>query len=40
MADKLEGCLRYEELNPGTRAVLTFPMGNQIKVLADVPAAS
>src|SRR5215471_3688498 len=23
MADKLEGCLRYEGLNPGTRAVLT-----------------
>ena len=40
MADKLEGCLRYEELNPGTRAVLTFPIGNQIKALSNVPAAS
>ena len=40
MADKLEGCLRYEGLNPGTRAVLTFPIGNEIKALANVPAAS
>ena len=40
MADKLEGCLRYEELNPGTRAILTFPIGNQIKALTNVPAAS
>ena len=39
MADKLEGCLRYEGLNPGTRAVLTFPIGDQIKALANVPAA-
>ena len=33
MADKLEGGLRYEKLNPGTRATLTFPIGNQIRVL-------
>ena len=40
MADKLEGCLRYEKLNPGTRAVLTFPIGNQIRVLETAPVAS
>lgn len=33
MADKLDGCLRYDKLNPGTRAVLTFPAGNQIRVV-------
>jgi hypothetical protein len=40
MADKLEGCLRYEQLHPGTRAILTFPIGSQIRVLERVPAAS
>ena len=35
MADKLEGCLHYEKLSPGTRAILAFPMGNQIRVLGS-----
>ncbi len=40
MADKLEGSLVYEDLNPGTRAILKFPIGNQIKVVGSAPAAS
>ena len=40
MADKIEGCVRYEKLNPGTRAVLTFPIGTQFRVLGMMPAAS
>jgi two-component sensor histidine kinase len=32
MADKLEGSLRYEMLNPGTRATLTIPTGRHTKV--------
>jgi two-component sensor histidine kinase/CheY-like chemotaxis protein len=34
MADKLEGSLRYEALNPGTRAILTIPTGEHTKVQA------
>ncbi len=33
MADKLDGSLRYENLTPGTRAILTFPIGNQMRVV-------
>ena len=32
MADKLEGTLRYEMLEPGTRAILTFPAGDHIRI--------
>ena len=37
MADKLEGELRYERLTPGTRAILTFPLSDQIRV-SEAPA--
>jgi len=40
MADKLDGCLRYEKLNPGTRAILTFPVGDQIKVVEKARATA
>jgi two-component sensor histidine kinase len=34
MAEKLNGSFRYEPLHPGTRAILTFPAGNDIRVLS------
>ncbi len=40
MADKLEGCLRYEPLSPGTRAILSFPIGNQIRMPGSAAASS
>jgi two-component sensor histidine kinase len=38
MAEKLEGALRYEKLSPGRRAVLTFPVGDHIRVLESEKA--
>jgi two-component sensor histidine kinase len=35
MADKLEGSLRFEEANPGTRAILTFPIGPRIRAIPN-----
>jgi two-component sensor histidine kinase len=40
MADKLEGSLRYESLSPGTRAVLTIPMGGHVEVQAGPPSTN
>ncbi|MBT3072106.1 response regulator [Rhodomicrobium sp. Az07] len=40
MAEKLEGALRYEKLSPGTRAVLTFPLGEHVRVLQSEAALS
>jgi two-component sensor histidine kinase len=34
MADKLNGSFRYEPMERGTRAILTFPAGNDIQVLS------
>ncbi len=39
MAEKLEGSLHYEKLSPGTRAVLTFPIGGHIRATSP-PASS
>ncbi len=38
MADKLEGALRYETLSPGTRAIMTFPINDHIRVLESSAA--
>jgi two-component sensor histidine kinase len=32
MADKLDGALSYDSLKPGTRAVLTFPMKDDVRI--------
>jgi two-component sensor histidine kinase len=34
MADKLSGTFRYEPMDRGTRAILTFPAGDDIEVLS------
>jgi len=38
MAEKLDGALRYEMLSPGIRAVLTFPIGQHIRILSGETA--
>lgn len=40
MADKLDGNLHYEKLDPGTRAILTFPAGHHVRLLMTAPAVS
>jgi two-component sensor histidine kinase/ActR/RegA family two-component response regulator len=37
MADKIDGTLRYEKLKSGTRAVMTFPFREDIRLLAAEP---
>lgn len=32
MAEKLHGCLRYEGCRPGTRAIVTFPSGEDVRL--------
>jgi two-component sensor histidine kinase len=34
MADKLNGSFRYEAMDRGTRATMTFPVGNDVQVLS------
>ncbi len=38
MAEKLDGSIRYEKLTPGTRAILTFPAGDHVRVLGSSPS--
>ncbi len=37
MADKLSGALHYEPRQHGTRAILTFPAGEDVRLLPDKP---
>lgn len=37
MAEKLHGSLHYERKRPGTRAVFTFPLGEDVRVLPGEP---
>ncbi|MGO9544030.1 MAG: sensor histidine kinase [Rhodomicrobium sp.] len=37
MSEKLYGCIHYQARHPGTRASLTFPLGDDVRVLPDRP---
>jgi two-component sensor histidine kinase len=37
MAEKLDGTMRYDRLGQGTRATMTFPIKEDIRVVADNP---